>query len=242
MRWSRPCGARRRARRFEAKSASVMADAARAFIYDAMDRIEKEARTALAATADGDTLVTQLAVLRRFAKHAPLDTIAIRRRVAEAVLAQDRYPFEGRYSLSKTPSEFGYLATSVQKWNTSAEYSLSRTFLPIGYRFRDWQCRRLSMGYEMDRLGLLLHLTCTKGQVKSMNRLLGQLKVFGEAAAKQAKVRKGLVAILAAFLVLQVYFVRELLAAELLFGSVVCGCASDRRNCICSRHAQRAGH
>jgi alkylation response protein AidB-like acyl-CoA dehydrogenase len=78
------------------ESASVMADAARAFIYDAMDRIEKEARTALAATADGDTLVTQLAVLRRFAKHAPLDTIAIRRRVAEAVLAQDRYPFEGR--------------------------------------------------------------------------------------------------------------------------------------------------
>ena len=73
-----------------------MADAARAFIYDAMDRIEKEARTALAAVAEGDTLVTQLAVLRRFAKHAPLDTIALRRRVADAVLAQDRYPFEGR--------------------------------------------------------------------------------------------------------------------------------------------------
>ena len=68
----------------------------RAFVYDAMDRIEKEARTALAATAEGDTLVTQLAVLRRFAKHTPVDTIAIRRRVAEAVLAQDRYPFEGR--------------------------------------------------------------------------------------------------------------------------------------------------
>jgi intracellular sulfur oxidation DsrE/DsrF family protein len=76
--------------------AAIMADATGAFIYDAMDRIEKEARTALAATADGDTLITQLAVLRRFAKHAPLDTIAIRRRVADAVLAQDRYPFEGR--------------------------------------------------------------------------------------------------------------------------------------------------
>src|SRR5271168_184605 len=76
--------------------APVMADASSAFIYDAMDRIEKEARTALAATADGDTLITQLAVLRRFAKHAPLDTIALRRRVADAVLAQDRYPFEGR--------------------------------------------------------------------------------------------------------------------------------------------------
>src|ERR1700677_923248 len=78
------------------ESASVMCDAARAFIYDAMDRVEKQARTALAATVAGDTLITQLAVLRRFAKHAPIDTIALRARVASAVLAQDRYPFEGR--------------------------------------------------------------------------------------------------------------------------------------------------
>jgi butyryl-CoA dehydrogenase len=77
-------------------AAGSLADAAQAFISDAMDRIEKEARTALAAVAEGDALTTQLAVLRRFAKHAPIDTIAIRRRVAEAVLAQDRYPFEGR--------------------------------------------------------------------------------------------------------------------------------------------------
>jgi alkylation response protein AidB-like acyl-CoA dehydrogenase len=78
------------------EAASVMCDAARSFIYDAMDRVEKDARTALTATAEGDPLITQLAVLRRFSKHAPLDTIAIRRRVAEAVLVQDRYPFEGR--------------------------------------------------------------------------------------------------------------------------------------------------
>jgi alkylation response protein AidB-like acyl-CoA dehydrogenase len=78
------------------EAASVMCDAARSFIYDAMDRVEKDARTALTATVEGDTRITQLAVLRRFSKHAPLDTIAIRRRVAEAVLAQDRYPFEGR--------------------------------------------------------------------------------------------------------------------------------------------------
>ena len=61
-----------------------------------MDRIEKDARTALRSAAEGDALTTQLAVLRRFAKHAPIDTIALRRRVADAVLAQDRYPFEGR--------------------------------------------------------------------------------------------------------------------------------------------------
>jgi len=75
---------------------NLMADAARAFAYDAMDRIEKDARTALAATSHGETLATQLAALRRLAKHAPVDTIAIRRRVADAVLAQNRYPFEGR--------------------------------------------------------------------------------------------------------------------------------------------------
>jgi alkylation response protein AidB-like acyl-CoA dehydrogenase len=77
-------------------AANIMVEAARSFIYDAMDRVEKEARTALAATADGDTLITQLAVLRRFSKHSPFDTIAARRRVADAVLTQDRYPFEGR--------------------------------------------------------------------------------------------------------------------------------------------------
>ena len=80
----------------ESAAAASMADAARVFVYDAMDRIEKEARTALAATADGDTLLTQLAALRRFAKHNPVDTIALRQRVADAVLAQDRYPFELR--------------------------------------------------------------------------------------------------------------------------------------------------
>jgi len=89
----------RRAQKSEAARstvAGVMADAARSFIHDAMDRVEKDARMALVATAEGDMLITQLAVLRRFSKHAPIDTIAIRRRIADVVLAQDRYPFEGR--------------------------------------------------------------------------------------------------------------------------------------------------
>ena len=77
-------------------AAAVMADAARAFLYDASDRVEKEARTALAAVAEGDMLRTQLAVLRRFSKREPLDTIASRRRIAAAVQAGNRYPFEGR--------------------------------------------------------------------------------------------------------------------------------------------------
>ena len=41
-------------------------------------------------------LRTQLAVLRRFLKREPADTIALRRAVAAAVDAAGRYPFEWR--------------------------------------------------------------------------------------------------------------------------------------------------
>jgi alkylation response protein AidB-like acyl-CoA dehydrogenase len=77
-------------------AASVMIDTTRVFIADAAERIDHEAKRALAAVHEGDMLTTQLAVLRRFGKRATVDTIALRRRVAAAVQAQDRYPFEGR--------------------------------------------------------------------------------------------------------------------------------------------------
>jgi alkylation response protein AidB-like acyl-CoA dehydrogenase len=89
----------RRAQKAEAargEAAAALGDAARVFIYDAADRVEKQARTALVAVTKGDMLRTQLAVLRRFTKHEPVDTVALRRRVAAAVQAGDRYPFEGR--------------------------------------------------------------------------------------------------------------------------------------------------
>jgi alkylation response protein AidB-like acyl-CoA dehydrogenase len=74
----------------------VMMDAARVFIHDAMERVEHEAKRAVAAVHEGDMLTTQMAVLKRFGKRAPVDTIGLRRNVAAAVQAQDRYPFEGR--------------------------------------------------------------------------------------------------------------------------------------------------
>jgi hypothetical protein len=79
-----------------AASTAVMADAARVFLHDAADRVEIGARRALAAVLEGDMLRTQLAVLRRFLKREPADTVAMRQRVAAAVQAGDRYPFEGR--------------------------------------------------------------------------------------------------------------------------------------------------
>jgi len=74
----------------------IMIDAARVFISDAMERVEHEAKRAIAAVHEGDMLTTQMAVLKRFGKRPALDTIALRRSVAAAVQAQDRYPFEGR--------------------------------------------------------------------------------------------------------------------------------------------------
>jgi len=75
---------------------SVMIDAVRVFIADAAERVDHEAKRAIAAVHEGDMLTTQMAVLKRFGKRPAVDTIALRRRVAAAVQSQDRYPFEGR--------------------------------------------------------------------------------------------------------------------------------------------------
>jgi alkylation response protein AidB-like acyl-CoA dehydrogenase len=83
------------ATRKEAATA-LLEDAARVFIADAMERVEHDAKRAIAAVNEGDTLTTQMAVLKRFGKRATVDTIALRRSVAAAVQAQDRYPFESR--------------------------------------------------------------------------------------------------------------------------------------------------
>jgi hypothetical protein len=75
----------------EACAAEVAA--AGVFIYDACDRVEVQARRAMARIAQGDTLRTQLAVMRRFLQRTPPDTIELRRRVADRALQLNCYPF-----------------------------------------------------------------------------------------------------------------------------------------------------
>jgi butyryl-CoA dehydrogenase len=77
-------------------SSGALAAAARVLLQDGAARIEASARTALAASVDGDMLRTQLAVLRRMTKREAADTIGLRRTVADAVLNANGYPFEGR--------------------------------------------------------------------------------------------------------------------------------------------------
>ena len=68
-------------------------DVAKIYIYDALDRMELDARRALARIAEGDMLRTQLSMLRRFLKRTPADTIELKRRVADRALELGRYPF-----------------------------------------------------------------------------------------------------------------------------------------------------
>ena len=76
-------------------TAPLHADAARVFLSDAAARVEVNARQTLTALAEGDMLRTQLAALRRLLKAAPVNTIALRRRLADATVAKGAYLFRG---------------------------------------------------------------------------------------------------------------------------------------------------
>jgi hypothetical protein len=56
-------------------------------------RIDAAARQALAATTEGDTLRTMLAGLRRLLKVTPINTVALRRRLADEAVSRGAYPF-----------------------------------------------------------------------------------------------------------------------------------------------------
>jgi hypothetical protein len=50
-----------------------------------------------------------------------------------------------------------------------------------------------------------------------MNTVLEPVEAFAKNLIRKAKVRKGLLSVAAAFFILQLYFVRALIAAELIF-------------------------
>jgi butyryl-CoA dehydrogenase len=61
------------------------------YLAEAMNRIEAAAKKAIAAVAEGDMLRTQMAILRRLAKHEPVNTIALRQQIANRVLEAGKY-------------------------------------------------------------------------------------------------------------------------------------------------------
>lgn len=83
-----------RAKAAPVKVAPLHADAASVFINDAAPQVEALARRVLATVAEGDTLRTYLAAMRRVLKVTPIDTVTRCRRLAGETLRSGGYIFQ----------------------------------------------------------------------------------------------------------------------------------------------------
>jgi alkylation response protein AidB-like acyl-CoA dehydrogenase len=72
--------------------AQVHADLALIWVNDSVARMENRARDAIAHMASGDELKMQLGLARKMLRWTPLDTVKMRRRVAERLHAVGSYP------------------------------------------------------------------------------------------------------------------------------------------------------
>ena len=72
-------------------AASLPIAMTRVYLSQAMEKIEAAAKKVIAAVADGDMLRTQLAILRRLAKHEPFNTIELRQQIAQKVIERGKY-------------------------------------------------------------------------------------------------------------------------------------------------------
>src|SRR5271170_1057831 len=63
----------------------------RVYLSQAMEKIEAAAKKVIAAVAEGDMLRTQLAILRRLAKHEPFNAIALRQQIAQKTIEAGKY-------------------------------------------------------------------------------------------------------------------------------------------------------
>ncbi|RJR48258.1 MAG: acyl-CoA dehydrogenase [Desulfobacteraceae bacterium] len=73
------------------ESSKIHIAATKAYINEAFPKIELKAKTIFAAIAEGEELRTQLMGLKRLAKHTPVNTIALKREIAESVIPVARY-------------------------------------------------------------------------------------------------------------------------------------------------------
>lgn len=75
------------------EAVALQLDMTRVFCNDAVERIEADGKNTLAAMAEGDELRTLLAALRRFTKMTPMNTVAARQRIANAMIEANRYVY-----------------------------------------------------------------------------------------------------------------------------------------------------
>ena len=79
--------------RFGDEKSQVQKAMVKVYVNDAFNRVEGFAREAFAAIAEGDTLRTQLSALKKLTRFTPVNTVGLRREVADSVIKIGRYPF-----------------------------------------------------------------------------------------------------------------------------------------------------
>jgi alkylation response protein AidB-like acyl-CoA dehydrogenase len=79
--------------KFEEERTEIQKAMAKVYINEAFNRIDAMTKQALAAIAEGDALQTQLSALRKLTRFTPVNTIALRREIADSVIKIGRYPF-----------------------------------------------------------------------------------------------------------------------------------------------------
>jgi alkylation response protein AidB-like acyl-CoA dehydrogenase len=78
----------------EKGDASRQVDMASVYCNDAIQRVEAKAKNTLAAISEGDEMRTMLVALKRFTKNnSPVNTIAARQRIADTLIAANKYVF-----------------------------------------------------------------------------------------------------------------------------------------------------
>ncbi len=73
------------------EKAKIHIAATRVYINDAFPQLDLMARQILAAVAEGEEFRTQLMGLKKFTRYTPINTIALRREIAESVIPVARY-------------------------------------------------------------------------------------------------------------------------------------------------------
>ena len=73
------------------KNAALALAMTRVYLTQAMEKIEVAAKKIIAGASEGDMRRTQLAILRRLAKHEPFNTIELRQQIAQRVIEAGKY-------------------------------------------------------------------------------------------------------------------------------------------------------
>jgi hypothetical protein len=67
--------------------------AVKAYIDEGIPKIEMWAKQIVAYMEEGDMLRTQLAGVKKLARYQPIDTVSLKRQIADRIIELESYPF-----------------------------------------------------------------------------------------------------------------------------------------------------